>query len=277
MNKITKIISVIVAVVMILTLAVFSYAADTFTVSANDVTTNAGKDVKVIVSIDKNPGVVAFQLKAEYDTQYLTLKSSEKGSALTTFDYTIFNMTNSPISIGGVVNVESNADAETANNKKTGEIAVLTFSVAENAPEGQYPIEITITKCVNYQNETVSTSAKSAVVKVMGETEPTTPPVTTEKETTTKPPVTTEKETTTKQPPVTTEKETTTKPVDDNTTTTKPIDSNTTTTEKPTTTTTTKKYDGGIPATGDSSIGTVIASVCILAGVAFVATKKKEK
>ncbi len=285
MKKLTKVLTLLMTVVILISVCVVSFASSTMKVTATDVSAKAGEEITINVNLDDNVGVAILRVTVEYDASVLTLKKCVKGEAAKSFDSSMLSTSDNPVVLSCQMNPpEDEANAEEANNKTNGNLLTFTFTTSSDVKAGAYPITVKVAKCFDINDDKVDCIAESASVVIVEKetTEPTTPPVTTEKETTTNPPVTTEKETTTK-PPVTTtenttttEKETTTKLVDDNTTTTRPIDNNTTTTEKQTTTTT-KKHDGGIPATGDSSVVAVVAGVCILAGTAFVATKKKEE
>lgn len=271
MKKLTKIITVLLAVVIITSACVVSFAANGMNIKAGNVTAKAGEEVTVNVNLNDNSGVAILRVTVKYDSSVLTLKKSIKGDAAKSFDSSMVSTSDNPIVLSCQMNPpEDEANADEANNKTNGNLLSLTFAVATDAKAGEYPITVNVVKCFDINDNNVSCSTESAKVVVAEKettTEPTTPVVTT----TTKP---ADNNTTTTKPAD--NNTTTTKPAESNTTTTKPAESNTTTT-KPVDNNTTTKSHTGIPVTGDSSMGAVIAGVCVLAGVAFVATKKKEK
>lgn len=111
-----------------------------------------GKKVILKVSIENNPGMAAFILGFDYDTEALTLTDIEIDEA-----------------IGGTTAVYTNAVWLSESDVAfSGEFITLTFTVNENAANGDYTVEVTCKEgdIVNNAEENINFVAQSGVITV---------------------------------------------------------------------------------------------------------------
>ena len=245
MKKITKLMAIVFAFAIFVSLCIPAFAANSMTISVADKTVKAGEEVTVDVMLENNPGFNYLKLKVEYSPA-MTITAVKDGKL---FDYmkpTPGNKNDNPY-----VYLYASTEDENYN----GKLFSITFKVADNAEIKDHFIAISVVQCVNQSNENVSVKTKAGMISVLSNGN---------NVTTTKPADTS---TTTTKPADTST--TTTKPADTNTTTTKPVDKSTTTTEPST--------KDKIPQTGESSIVALVGGVCVIASVAFVATRKKNE
>ena len=97
-------------------------------------TTTAGNKVKVDILMHNNPGIANVQLKIAYNTTVLTLVEVTDGGILGVQMHS--NNLDSPYNL-----VWANDTLE-ENITANGTIATLVFDVAEDAPDGEYPISV---------------------------------------------------------------------------------------------------------------------------------------
>lgn len=112
----------------------------------------AGKTVILKVSIEDNPGIAAFILGFDYDTEALTLTDIEIDEA-----------------IGGTTAVYTNAVWLSESDVAfSGEFITLTFTVNENAANGDYTVGITCKEgdIVNNAEENINFVTQSGVITV---------------------------------------------------------------------------------------------------------------
>ena len=253
MKKITKLMAIVFAFAMFVSLCIPAFAANSMTISVADKTVNAGEEVTVDVMLENNPGFNYLKLKVEYSPA-MTITSVKDGKLFDFMKPTPGNKNDNPY-----VYLYASTEDESCN----GKLFSITFKVADNAESKDHFIAISVVQCVNQANENVTVKTKAGMISVIGNDVTTTKPADTST-TTTKPADTS---TTTTKPADTST--TTTKPADTSTTTTKLVDKNTTTTEPST--------KDKIPQTGESDIVAVVAGVCVIASVAFIATRKKNE
>lgn len=94
------------------------------------------KNVKVILSVKGNPGILGMTLSVKYNQKALTLKNAENGTAIKD----VLTMTTGAVLQSGC---KFTWDGENIkdNQIKDGEILVLTFDVTDDAQVGSYDIE----------------------------------------------------------------------------------------------------------------------------------------
>lgn len=109
-----------------------------------------GGTVSLDVSIANNPGFCALNIAFIYDNNYLTLTGIE-------------NKLPSMVMTTGTSVVWDATEDYTSD----GAIATLTFEVAEDAPEGNYEIQVIFWDASNENFETVSMSGVSGVLQVI--------------------------------------------------------------------------------------------------------------
>ncbi len=270
MKKITKIMMSIIALTLVFLLSVSSFAAAKTVISCGSVTAKAGETVTIDVEITNNPGISSMRFNVGYDATIMSLKSVENVGTLKNLQFVPGNDVSKNPFIVGFLGLAS-------EDSSNGIICTLTFEIKDSVSAGEYDISLSLLSCFNLNNETIDVSMNSGSIVIEEETaEPTTATPTTAVATTAAP--------TTVAP--TTVAPTTVAPTTEPSTeskTTEPMVTTevvATTTETETTdvivTTTEPTTDDKIPQTGESVAITVIAGVFVLAGVAFLATKKKE-
>lgn len=96
------------------------------------------RNVKVILSVKNNPGILGMTLSVKYDQKVLTLKSAENGTAIKD----VLTMTTGAVLQSGC---KFTWDGENINDNqiKDGDILILTFDVANDVQAGSYDIEFT--------------------------------------------------------------------------------------------------------------------------------------
>ena len=97
-------------------------------------TANRGKQVKVSISLKNNPGIASATLRVKYNTNAMTLVGVEDAGKLGTAVHS--DQLTNPYVLNWV------NDTITQNITYSGEIATLTFEVADNAAFGAYAINV---------------------------------------------------------------------------------------------------------------------------------------
>ena len=133
MMKTMKWISVCLAAVLLLAMMpVMGMAAGEPAFVVDDVTGNPGDTVTVKVSTRNNPGIIGLLLKVSYDTNVLELTNAEESA----FSGVTFGpLTKQPFTFSWV-------DAIHPDNSTNGAVAVLTFKIKSDAPNGISPITL---------------------------------------------------------------------------------------------------------------------------------------
>ena len=104
--------------------------------SVNNTTTTAGTEkVKVLVSLENNPGFLTMALKITFDSDVLTLTKVSNG-----VDFIDYNFTAPKNKISGCTAAWFASDLP--EEILDGDIMTLQFTVAANATPGRYPITI---------------------------------------------------------------------------------------------------------------------------------------
>lgn len=111
--------------------------------------TMAGKEVTLTLTIKDNPGVAGLAVSFKYDETVLTLKDSENGG--------LFN---------GFTAGKNFAWDESENVTDDGVLATFIFTVAEDAPAGDYSVEVIVRSCTNEDLDDVELSTTAGVVSV---------------------------------------------------------------------------------------------------------------
>ena len=118
-------------------------------IRGSQATAGAGEEVTVEIALENNPGISALNLYYIYDKDILTLTQVEnKVSA--------FTMTNDVTTVWDAA----------SNYTQDGTLATLTFEVAENAPAGDYEIQLYFISAANDEFEAVQAATVSATVTV---------------------------------------------------------------------------------------------------------------
>lgn len=125
-----------------------SYSATIISVD-NTTTVQQGNTIHVNLNIVNNPGFSALNLAFAYDTRYFTLIAVE-------------NKMSSMVMTSGTSYVWDSVDDYLEN----GEIAALIFEVNENAPIGEYGIEVQFLGASNSDLDNVEMSVAGGTLKV---------------------------------------------------------------------------------------------------------------
>ena len=144
MKRITKkALSLLLSLVMVVALLpTVAFAADTsVTIGKTTADNVAGTTVTVPLTLANNPGITGAKIKVAFDKDALTLVKVEAKSTLAlTFVKPDDKKIEKSNETGTFVFVWTGADASNGN----GEIAVMTFAVAEGATEGEKAITATV-------------------------------------------------------------------------------------------------------------------------------------
>ena len=111
--------------------AVSADAAPTLVV--DEVIARAGDKVDVAVRVVNNPGIVGMRFCVAYDPAVLTLVDTQNPD----FAGVEFGPMSNPLSVIWL-------DAISENNTTDGVVALLTFTVAADAPAGEYPLSLSL-------------------------------------------------------------------------------------------------------------------------------------
>lgn len=143
MKQFTRFLAMWMAVVMSISLAVQPCrAAEGAVVTGNSVTAVPGETVKFSAAINRNPGLVSFQLRLRFDTEVFALEyAGADGSGAASCERGDFSRS-------GTLLCAATGDGCTvlwthvSNVSANGTLFELPLRVREDAPPGEYPIEI---------------------------------------------------------------------------------------------------------------------------------------
>lgn len=124
----------------------------------------AGKTVDITVSLEDNPGIISMLLKVNYDNTYLTLTEVKDAGVLGEQVHSD-NILKNPYTLSW-----ANDTAE-ENYTANGKIVTLTFAIADDAPVGKYPVDISYDNenydILNYDLEAVDFAVSNGVIEVI--------------------------------------------------------------------------------------------------------------
>ena len=118
-------------------------------ISVESVKANAGEEFRVSVNLENNPGFCALNIAFIYDANYLTLT-------------TIENKATSMVMTSDTAVVWDAAEDYLSD----GQLATLTFAVSEDAPDGNYEIQIIFMGASNSNFEEVNMLGVSGTISV---------------------------------------------------------------------------------------------------------------
>lgn len=108
------------------------------TVTVDSVEITSGETVTIAISMTNNPGIAGMMATIQYDADVFVLTGAESGEALDTLTFTApTNFVSGCTFLWDTTKVED-------SDVKDGEFLLLTFTVDENAQEGEYSILISI-------------------------------------------------------------------------------------------------------------------------------------
>ena len=147
-----KIISLlVVATLLVVGMAISAFAADSTTITVEKVTAAAGSELTMEVSITGNPGFAAAKFTVEYDETALTLVSVDATGYLLD---------------GATINNGIVAFAKTANVTGDGVLFTVTFTVNEEAAEGDYAVSVTLGKFIQADRTAIDYTVEAGAVTV---------------------------------------------------------------------------------------------------------------
>ena len=135
-----KLLSLVLAALMVFALtANMAFAADTMTISAENVEITEGTaTADVTISISDNPGIATFGFDVGYDADAMTVKSWSTTGNIFAESEIESNLTKNPFIIS--------AYTGKANKTNNGEFVTLTFEIKEGTPAGKYDITLSENK-----------------------------------------------------------------------------------------------------------------------------------
>ena len=116
--------------------AQYEQQATGLTLTVETKTAQRGQEVRILVSVRNNPGILGAALKLSFDDSVLTLVSAENGAAASALTMT------PPGKFHNGCRFVWDAMELEDGDIQDGEFLVLTFRVAENAPAGHYAVEL---------------------------------------------------------------------------------------------------------------------------------------
>lgn len=158
-----KLLSLLLAAALTLSLACPAFAAGSGSVRVEDIDAKPGSEIKVPVYLDENPGVAYLKLKISYD-KGLTCTNIENNTGI--FDGALF--TPGDISKNPFYLVW-NAYNSTELVKDTGLLATLTFTVSEEAAiDETFKIEVAVAEAYDKDSDPVPFIGSTSVVTIQG-------------------------------------------------------------------------------------------------------------
>ena len=112
--------------------------------------TMAGKEITLTLALKNNPGIAGMTVSFRYDESVLTLKDSKNGGLFS-----------------GFTAAKNFAWDESENVTDDGVLATFTFTIAENAPAGEYGIEVIVRSCTNEDLDDVELLTTNGIVSVI--------------------------------------------------------------------------------------------------------------
>ncbi|MBQ7045358.1 MAG: InlB B-repeat-containing protein [Clostridia bacterium] len=165
-----KIISVLLAVVMMLSviplsfLNVFANSDSSTEISVKSTYAASGSEINVDLIIENNPGILGMTLNLEYDDKFATLTSIVSGEALSYMTFT------PPKNLQSGCNLPWDAQDVKESDIKDGVIATLTFDVSEEAIPG-YEINIDLSyttgAIIDKDMNPIKVTVNSGVIKIL--------------------------------------------------------------------------------------------------------------
>lgn len=147
-----------------LVFAVFSVnavAAETTSITAQNVTGTAGDTVDVKITLTDNVGFAYLNITIAYDTDNLELVSATDGELFDGIFTASETLMTEPYVISWLA-----ADGD--NTSANGDIATLTFKIKASAAAGDYDIDITVDQCFNSMLNAVTVNAVDGKITAEG-------------------------------------------------------------------------------------------------------------
>ena len=144
-------------------LCVPALAAGEPTIRVSGASAQAGGTVRISISLENNPGIIAMLLKVEYNSSVLTLIDVQDAGLLGT-TYHNPDLAKSPYILSWA------NDSADENYTVNGTIVTLTFQIKEGAAAGSYPVTVSYDNeedhILNFNLETVDFRVEEGYVTV---------------------------------------------------------------------------------------------------------------
>ena len=153
-----------ICMTVILLVSVFTVsavAAEKASITVSTVSVEQGKSVKVIVSINDNPGIWGLRFSVGYDHNILTLKSADAGTVFSQGEIT------APPSLDQKEYIFMADRSDFTNTTANGELVTLTFDVKSDAKIKEYPITLKLEDAITADATTVDVAAVKGSVSVV--------------------------------------------------------------------------------------------------------------
>ena len=164
-----KLLSLMLAAALTLSLACPAFAADSGSVRVEDIDAKPGSEITVPVYLDENPGVAYLNLEISYD-KGLTCTNIENNTGI--FDGAFFapgDTSKNPFNLVWDASI-SNEDDSTSNDMvDTGLLATLTFMVSEEAAiDETFKIKVAVAEAYDKNIDDVPFTGSTSVVTIQG-------------------------------------------------------------------------------------------------------------
>lgn len=134
-------------------------------IKVSEAEAKAGETVDIEISLENNPGIISMLLSVDYDKSVFALKEVKDAGILGS------QLHSNNVSVNPYTLFWSNGTAKT-DFTANGTVATLTFSVAENAVTGNYPIKVAYDKqkdgIFNFNLEAVDFAIENGSISVAG-------------------------------------------------------------------------------------------------------------
>lgn len=149
--KRTVSIALILALLLLLSSAVFAADGQTLVISADSATVQPGETATITLTVQQNPGFAWLVIRPKCDATVLSWQA-ENGALNLDMDQ--------------ATNLVWSADEDCT---AAGVLLTLTVTVSENAQPGEYPITFAVYECFNMAYEDVAVSISTATITVPGD------------------------------------------------------------------------------------------------------------
>lgn len=148
-----KLVAVLISMVLLISsLGASSIAANTTekpSIGFDSIEAEAGETISLPLYVRNNSGIAGLAISLKYDTNVLTLSETKGGSLFS-----------------GFTKGKNFVWDESENVTVDGVLATFTFTVAEQAPAGEYDIQVIVRSCVDIDLNDVACNTISGTVNV---------------------------------------------------------------------------------------------------------------